>query len=235
MTKRWRVYMYTFPNGKRYIGTTSRTLVARQGKDWKHYKNCTSIWEAIQEFGTDAIKQEILFEGQITNDEAAELEKKFILQYETSNPDKGYNTGTGGEGVTEKNIGDDRRTYLQNQMREIAKKNKNRIVSPETREKQRLAKLGTKRGPMSQETKAKISKANSRENMSEATRLNRIKSKQKKVLAINNETGERIVFGSGEEAAEYFNVRPSAVSRWIDGSRKPRNKYTFQFFTTNND
>lgn len=235
MTKKWRVYMYTFPNGKRYIGTTSRTLVGRQGKDWKHYKNCTSIWEAIQEFGTSSIKQEILFEGQITNDEAAELERKYILQYETSNPEKGYNTGTGGEGVAEKNISDERRLHLQEQMREISKKNKHRIVSPETREKQRLAKLGTKRGPMSRETKEKISKANSRKNMSEATRLNRIKSKQKKVVAINNETGERIVFGSGKEAAEYFDVKSSAVSRWIYGSRKPRNNYTFQFYTTNND
>lgn len=233
MTTKRRIYMYTFPNGKRYIGATCQTLAKRQGKNWQRYQHCTSVWNAIQEFGIESIKQEILFEGEISVQEVKELERGYISQYKTFDPQYGYNTRCGGDGLDSKDISEERRHFLQEQMYNLGKKNKERIVSEETRQKQRIAKLGIKRGALSQETKDKISKANSRENMSEETRLRRIKSKQKKVIVTNNETKEIMVFESGEDTANYFNVKPSAVSRWISGTRKPKNGYTFKFFTNN--
>lgn len=233
MTTKIRIYMYTFPNGKKYIGATRQTLATRQGRNWQRYQHCTSVWNAIQEFGIKSIKQEILFEGEISEQEAKEFERKYILQYKTSNPQYGYNIRHGGDGIGSKDISEERRHILQEQMYDLGKKNKSRIVSEETRQKQQIAKLGTKRGALSQETKSKISKANSKENMSDETRIRRIKSKQKKVIAVNNETKEEIVFESGEDAAKHFNVKSSAVSRWIAGTRRPKNGYTFKFFTNN--
>ena len=60
--RHWIVYMYTFPNGKRYVGKTKRTLAQRQGAEFKGYRHCTLLWNAIQKYGVENIKQEVLFE-----------------------------------------------------------------------------------------------------------------------------------------------------------------------------
>lgn len=232
-TKTWRVYMYTFPNGKKYIGVTCRTLHQRQGKNFRNYKGCRSLWEAIKEFGPDSIKEEILVEGEFTLEEASALEQKYISEYESDNPEKGYNTCHGGEGL-EKNISDERREHLSAQMKNLSTSNIGKKHSEETRHKQSLAKLGKKRGPVSEETRAKISRANSRENMTEETHLRRQRSKQKKVIAVNKTTGERMEFRSGSDVATFFGVKSSTVSRWIKGKRKPSVDYVFSF-STNND
>ena len=233
MERKWIVYMYLFPNGKRYIGATCRTLATRQGKDWSKYKSCERLWAAIQEFGINTIEQTILFEGVISSEAASKLERSYIAQYDTANPEKGYNNAPGGEGVSARVLSEDRKAELRIQMTEQGRKNRNRVVTDETREKLRQAKLGKVRGPMSAETKAKISRSNSKENMSEETRARRSKSKQKKVLAVNVQTGEQLVFDCGESAAAHFGVQASTVSRWIQGTRRPNNNYTFSFFTNN--
>lgn len=233
MERKWIVYMYRFPNGKKYIGATCRTLATRQGKDWSKYKSFEALWDAIQTFGVKSIEQTILFEGVVSGDEAKALERMYIAQHDTTNPQKGYNVGPGGEGLSDRVLSEARKEALREQMAEQGRKNRGRVVSDETREKQRRAKLGKTRGPMNAETKAKISTSNSRENMSMETRMRRSKSKQKKVLAVNVQTGEQLVFNCEEAAAAHFGVQASAVSRWIKGTRKPNNNYTFSFFTNN--
>lgn len=232
MLRHWRIYMYTFPNGKKYVGATVQTLALRQGKNWQRYKGCSKLLDAIQEFGAENIKQEILFEGDITPERASEIEQKFITLHQTLNPDYGYNTCHGGEGLT-KQLSEGRRESLKKQMAEISKKNKGRFVSEETREKQRVAKLGKKRGAMSQETKDKISKANSIENISPETRKKKSESHQKKVEVFDPETKETLVFDSISEAAVFYGVKDSAVSRWISGTRKPKNKKIYRLLTNN--
>ena len=49
---RWTIYMYTFPNGKRYIGATTRSLSQRRGVDWSKYKRNKILTNAIQEFAS---------------------------------------------------------------------------------------------------------------------------------------------------------------------------------------
>ena len=170
----------------------------------------------------------------MSDEEVSDLEKNYIAEFDTTDPRKGYNIGEGGEGVTLRHLNQERKEKLKKQMCELGHKNKNKVVSDETREKQRQAKLGKKRGPMSQETKDKISKANSVEMLSKESRKRRKLSKQKKVVAINNADGSKILFESGEDAAKYFGVRSSSISRWISGDRKPTNDYKFRF-ATNND
>lgn len=231
MKRYWRIYMYTFPNDKKYIGATVRTLVARQGKDWQRYKGCKQLWNAIQKYGINAIKQEILVEGEMDPEEAADLEQHYIEQYNTTDPEYGYNKTPGGEGLKDRNISENRREELKQQMREIAKRNKGRVVSEETREKQRNAKLGKKRGAMNQETKKKISEANSLKNISDETRKKKSKGHQKKVIVTDSKTGKSMVFNSIEETASYYGVQSSTVSRWIAGKRKPKNKNIYQFYS----
>lgn len=231
MTNHWTVYMYEFPNGKRYIGATSQKLYHRQGTHFQKYNNCKALWESIQNYGVENIKQTILFEGDIPSEQAMELERKYIAKYKTTDPEFGYNSGNGGEGLYARTLSEERKEILRRQLRAFHKARIGTHHSECSKKKMSLAHAGKKRGPMSEETKRKISIANSRENMSEETHIRRSLSKQKKVYAVNNETGERIDFACMQEAATFFNVQGSSITRWIQGIRKPSNNYSFYLYS----
>ena len=103
--RKWIIYMYTFPNGKRYIGKTSTSLKDRQGGiNWSGYSHCTVLMKAVKKYGIENIKQEILFEGEMTDEYSSRLEQMCILLFKTNcrrfkNPQYGYNTTDGGEGT----------------------------------------------------------------------------------------------------------------------------------------
>ena len=232
MANHWTVYLYTFPNGKVYIGSTKLTLSQRQGHQFKRYQPCKKIWDAIQEFGYQNIKEEILFEGDVPVEVAAEKERYFIAKYKANDPEVGYNIGMGGEGLTDKrHYGKEYATRRDDMIRQVAYSNRGRKHTEESKAKMRAAHLGLKLGPMSAETKAKISKANSRENMSEETKRRRMMANRRPVIATNKLTGEQLTFDSALSTAEHFGVRTSAVSRWINGTRNPTNGFTFQYIS----
>lgn len=93
----YTIYVHIFPNGKRYIGCTSQQLEVRFGRNGEGYRGATKVWEAIETFGWENIQHEILAttEGRIT---ASGLEAYYIEQYNTTNPEYGYNTKPGGLG-----------------------------------------------------------------------------------------------------------------------------------------
>lgn len=104
--RKWIIYMYTFPNGKRYIGKTSTSLKDRQdGPNWNGYRNCTVLMKAVKKYGIENIKQEVLFDGEMTDEYSSRLEQICILLFKTNcrrfkNPQYGYNTTDGGEGTS---------------------------------------------------------------------------------------------------------------------------------------
>ena len=223
--------MYTFPNGKRYIGATKRTLTQRQGRDWVKYKLNRLLWPAIQEYGVENIKTEILFEGDVPDETAGELERFYIAEYKTNankykNPSYGYNLGDGGEGVHDRQLTEERKKQLREQMLIYQARNKLKPVSAETRRRQSEARKGRRFGPRSPETKAKISKANSRENMTWETHLRRSRASKRSVL-MRDASGNETIFESREAVAKHFGVCYSMPTRWISGERKPPSGYTF--------
>lgn len=88
------IYMYTSPSGKKYIGQTIRSLVERSGKRGHGYRGCECFYSAIQKYGFDAFKKEILKEVKVS--ELDETEKEFIQRYNTLIPN-GYNISAGGQ------------------------------------------------------------------------------------------------------------------------------------------
>lgn len=104
--KKWIIYMYTFPNGKRYIGKTYRSLKERQeSSNWVGYRDCPVLYRAIQKYGVNNIKQDILIEDYMTDSRSSELEMYYIALYKTNcckyqNPSYGYNVTDGGEGTS---------------------------------------------------------------------------------------------------------------------------------------
>ena len=113
--KRWRVYMHIFPNNKKYIGITSEKPQNRWGKDGSGYlamKNGKytqpGIAHAINKYCKNpgdwdrVVEHKILFEN-LTEEEAGEIEKKLIAQYDTTNSAYGYNIRLGGkDGINER-------------------------------------------------------------------------------------------------------------------------------------
>ena len=91
----YTVYMHTAPSGKRYIGITCQT-VEQRWRNGKGYKTNQPFYNAIQKYGWNNIKHEII-EENLMHDEACELERKLIAKYDTTNKQKGYNVCFGGE------------------------------------------------------------------------------------------------------------------------------------------
>lgn len=88
------VYRHTAPNGKVYIGITCQAPVRRWRKG-ESYKHNDHFYRAINKYGWDNFKHEILFAG-LTKEQAEQKEINLITLYDSTNADKGYNIEKGG-------------------------------------------------------------------------------------------------------------------------------------------
>lgn len=89
------VYKHTAPNGKVYIGITSKEPKVRWHGGNGYYHN-EHFHNAIKKYGWDNITHEII-ETDLPKDAACELEIRLIAQYNATNPKYGYNGTHGGE------------------------------------------------------------------------------------------------------------------------------------------
>lgn len=94
----YTIYIHTFPNGKVYIGCTQQSLAVRYGYKGEGYTHQGRMWNAIQDFGWDNIKHEVLDTTEDRN-RASELEQYYINKYNSTDPEHGYNTRRGGLGA----------------------------------------------------------------------------------------------------------------------------------------
>ena len=94
--KKYCVYRYTSPSGKFYIGLTGRTLSERAGENGVKYHGCPFFWSAIQKYGFENFKREILF-NNLTKEEAEQKEIEMIAKYKSNQKEYGYNIAIGGE------------------------------------------------------------------------------------------------------------------------------------------
>lgn len=92
----YTIYMHKNKiNGKVYIGQTCQNVKDRW-KNGKGYKSCFAFNAAIQKYGWDNFEHIILEENIVSATEANELEQKYIIQYNSVNPEYGYNILKGG-------------------------------------------------------------------------------------------------------------------------------------------
>lgn len=94
----YKIYQHTTPSGKVYIGQTKCKYINNWwGKNGAGYVSCPAFYHAIQKYGWDNIKHEILFEG-LTKEQADQIEIELIAKYKalgiSYNIDNGgYHTG----------------------------------------------------------------------------------------------------------------------------------------------
>lgn len=93
MNRTYKVYKYTFPDGKVYIGMTSLTLAERRDCGYQHNPR---LQAAMRLYGWAGFSHEVLIDN-LAEQEAAEMEQKLIAEYEATNPSKGYNVSLGGK------------------------------------------------------------------------------------------------------------------------------------------
>lgn len=168
----YKIYRYTFPNGKYYIGKTKTSIEQRAGSNGCRYNDKTLVGRAIRKYGWINVKKEILLDN-LSEAEANKQEREFIKRFNTTNFAFGYNLTRGGDGgqsiyrvvsaETRKKIGENSRKKLkgrkvpEEQVERMRKTLTGHIVTQETRKKIRKANTGKTH---SAETKRKLSEIN---------------------------------------------------------------------------
>ena len=230
ITKRhYIIYEYLFPNGKRYIGKTCRTMAQRQGAEMERYKKCTLLYNAIQKYGVNNIRTIILYEGVISAERSSEIEKFYIAFFKTNvnryGTSYGYNLTDGGEGVSGWVPSPERLIVLQNQMRENGHKHRGTKLSEDHKEKLRIAKMGKPGIKHSAESRHKASETMKRVSRTSEAFKRAAEAKKKKVYILDLITNEVFEFNSYQEAASDMGVAASIISRWLQGTRDPSNRF----------
>ena len=125
------VYIHTTPCGKVYIGITGQDVSSR----WRNghgYKKNSYFWKAIEKYGWQNIKHEILFDN-ITKEEAEAKEIELIKQYGSTDYLKGYNIDNGGNSIGKRS---------EATKKKISMKNSGKIRTLEMRQKMSAIKSG---------------------------------------------------------------------------------------------
>ena len=104
------VYKHTSPNGKVYIGITSKKPEIR----WANghgYKNNPYFYRAIKKYGWENFEHEILYEG-LTECQANIIEQMMISSYKSTNRRRGYNISVGGGAMTGRKHSDESKAKM---------------------------------------------------------------------------------------------------------------------------
>lgn len=96
MSDTYTVYMHTSPCGKVYIGITCRDVQRRwqNGRGYTYSHN-HHFEKAIEKYGWQNFTHEIIKTG-LSKAEAEKMEIELIQQYDSTNPERGYNIRSGG-------------------------------------------------------------------------------------------------------------------------------------------
>ena len=97
--KKYTVYKLISPNGKIYVGCTSKKLNNIFGKNGNGYRFNERLYNDIDEYGWENFKHEIVASG-LNETEAYTMEKDLIHSLDSTNPYNGYNISNGGKGIT---------------------------------------------------------------------------------------------------------------------------------------
>lgn len=93
----WSIYKHIFPNNKIYIGLTKQSPQDRF-RNGHGYEKCPLMWKAIQKYGWENVRTEWLIKDISTLEETAKLERDYIKECNSTDPNFGYNLANGGQG-----------------------------------------------------------------------------------------------------------------------------------------
>ena len=145
MKKFW-VYIHTCPNGKRYVGCTTRVKPEIRWAKGNGYQYNKHFYSAILKYGWDNITHEV-FQVE-SEEEMYRKEIELISFYHSNDPKFGYNNSSGGE---KSSLGC---KYSEETRKKMSETKKKRCSDPEYRKKLSKAHKGK---VLSEETRKKMS------------------------------------------------------------------------------
>ena len=148
------VYCHYFPNGKVYVGITSKEPEKRWLKDGYGYRQQKVVYSAIKKYGWNNIIHEVIARN-VSYESAKNIEIDLIELYNSTDRKHGYNISPGGDLISEES------------RKKISKSCTGRHVSEESRKKMSENRKGKKK---SEEHRRKIGEAHRGMKMSDEFR-----------------------------------------------------------------
>lgn len=232
--------MHKCPNGKVYIGITSRRPKARWVCGNGYIKN-EHFYRAIQKYGWENIEH-IIVEQDLSKQDAAELEIKLIKEYKSNDYQFGYNMSSGGEfggsGVivsqetraklSQKSKGRKMPEYVKNKISESLK---GHYISEETKKKisQSLKAKNMKGNVSVEETKNILRKKCSGWHHTEEAKRKIREKNEKPVYCFETDKTYRSLSDAGKE----LNIKPCYISSVCKGKNKTVKGLHFKFAEVN--
>ena len=219
----YTVYKHTNKfNNKVYIGITSQKPEQRWGNNGANYKTSPHFYSAIQKYGWDSFKHEILF-TELTKEEACLKEQELIKLYNSMNKEFGYNQTSGGECCT---MSDESKLKLSQSM--IG--NKNGVGHPCSDEKKQKISDAQKGRKLTKEHKDKLSKAASKRHIP-------CSESKKKTLSQNYPKKRKIyceeldmVFESVQECGRQLDIPATNITKLCNGRGKTLKGYHLRYY-----
>lgn len=201
----WAVYKHTAPNGKVYIGITSKDPVRRWGVRGQGYKNNKHFWNAISQYGWENFKHEIIKSG-LAHEEACEMEICLIEQYKAYDSARGYNIALGGQGhnmteQTRRKISDAQKAAWESaEYRERRSKMSKEMWSNEEFRRNHTGENAPRYGKgHTDETKAKIAATRKERNIPSPTLGKHLSESAKKKISEKNKGNKNHVIWTDEQ------------------------------------
>lgn len=225
----YTVYKHTTPSGKVYIGITIETVVKRW-KNGRGYEGCTAFERAIKKYGWKNIKHEILKTG-LNKETACAEERRLIKQYDSANPEHGYNLTLGGDHyemnaeMRERvSVAQKKRFANRPEDREhLSRIQRGRKMSAESSEKKRRAMIEYIEKHPERREKCRETFKGVKRSEEFCRKLGERKSKP----VICKTTGQR--FKSITEATKIMNVPPGGISATLSGRAKTCGGYEWEY------
>lgn len=203
-------------NGKMYVGATRKIpIYKRWGNNGSGYRRNKNFYNEILEFGWDNFEHEIVASG-LNEEEASNMEKLLIKNFDTTNPENGYNIERGGLNHAE----DERCQKISESLKGEKHFQYGKPLKEETKEKIRNSLSGEKGfwygKKLPQETIDKMSNALKGRVINTEKFIAHAESVRKPIMCV--ETGE--TFSSIKEASIKLNINHVPISRAANGKQQ---------------
>lgn len=240
----YTVYKHTFPNNKIYIGITS-VDVKKRWANGRGYKDRNLVGKAINKYGWENVKHEILFEN-LSKEKAELKEIELIKKYKSNNRHFGYNVQNGGNS---------RGKLSQNEIERIRKRaigNQIWLGKHHTEEtKQKLREIHTGMKMSKESIEKRVQKMRGRK-LSESHRIALLmanigkpcsKEKAEKISLSNKDRNPVTMFDLNQKPVKTFHsilrasketgVDNSSISRCCKGLQKTAGGYYWKYCDNN--
>ena len=207
LEKKYCVYMHINKiNNKFYVGITGRKVEQRWGLNGVNYNTQTHFWNAIQKYGWDSFEHIVLLD-QLTKEEACKIEVLLIALLNTQNPNYGYNTSPGGDGVA---FGLHMSDEIKNKISESLKGRKAWNKGIKMPPRKPVSDVG-------------------RKNMSNA-KCEKRGSRAKKIIQYDLNDNFMHVWSSITDASTALNIQHSCISDCCRGKQKTAGGFIWRYF-----